>query len=63
MLGRILPNEIVNYVRAIPWKLEVPNLIYTFDELVEPTPYVGCYQSRNERPVIWAAALRQFYRW
>ena len=37
-------------------------LPYTFDEFVEPTPYVGSYQSRNERSVIWAAALKQFRR-
>lgn len=37
-------------------------LPYTFDEFVEPTPYVGNYQSRHLRPVIWASALRQFYR-
>lgn len=40
----------------------VPNCFITSEEIIEATPYVASYQSRESRPVIWAAALRQFYR-
>lgn len=63
MLGRYYLSEILNFIEDETWKLEVTDLNYTFDEFVEPTPYVGNYQSRHSRPVIWASALRQFYRW
>ena len=62
MLGRYYLSEILHFIEDEPWKLEVSDLNYTFDEFVEPTPYVGGYQSRNERSVIWAVALKQFRR-
>lgn len=53
----IIIQDILNLREA--WA-SIPNLLYTFDNLVEPTPYVGSYQSRNERSVIWAAAQSNF---
>lgn len=57
-----LGDIIIEQLNQLSWK-EVSEALDTFyPEFAEPTPYVGCYQSLIERSLIWASALRQFYR-
>lgn len=56
--------ELVDVLIAEPWKLEpIPDLFYTFEEFTEATPYVAIYPPATLAQIVWAAALRQFYRW
>lgn len=64
MLSRISFDNLVNFVEAESWKLEpIPDLYYAFEEFTEATPYVAIYPPAILAQIVWAAALRHFYRW
>jgi hypothetical protein len=58
-------DELINVANIIQESyiyIPTPQEVFILDNFVESTPFVDSYQSRNERPIIWEASLKQFYR-
>ncbi|AWN08592.1 hypothetical protein HOT32_gp09 [Erwinia phage Faunus] len=58
-------DELIDFVESIKdiqCEIAVPQAILISEELIELTPFVSNYQSAKIAPVIWASALRQFFR-